>query len=107
MQSRTLIGKTVALTGASGGLGRALCEKILADGGALIVIDRNEKKQTALIDSLRSAYPEAKIEGLIADMVNFFDTGDVSFDVNETKEVIKLVEMVLKARDNPGVVIEA
>ena len=46
-------------------------------------------------------------KGLIADMVNFFDTGDISFDVNETKEVIKLVEMVLKARDNPGVVIEA
>ena len=46
-------------------------------------------------------------KALIADMVNFFETGDVSFDVNETKAVIKLVETVLKARDNPGVVIEA
>ena len=46
-------------------------------------------------------------KGLIADMINFFETGDISFDVNETKAVIKLVETVLKARDNPGVVIEA
>ena len=46
-------------------------------------------------------------KALIADMVNFFETGDISFDVNETKAVIKLVETVLKARDNPGVVIEA
>lgn len=45
--------------------------------------------------------------GLIADMVNFFETGDFSFDTNETKAVIKLVETVLAARDNPGVVIEA
>ena len=46
-------------------------------------------------------------KGLIADMINFFETGKVSFDVNETKAVIKLVETVLAARDNPGVVIEA
>ncbi len=35
---------------------------------------------------------------LIADMVNFFETGKVSFDTNETKQVIKLVEMCIKAR---------
>ena len=45
-------------------------------------------------------------KGLIADMLNFFETGDISFDVNETKEVIKLVEMVIAARNNPGVLIE-
>ena len=45
-------------------------------------------------------------KGLIADIINFFETGDISFDVNETKEVIKLVEMVIAARNNPGVVVE-
>lgn len=38
-------------------------------------------------------------KGLIADMVNFFETGEISFDTNETKQVIKLVEMCIKARD--------
>ena len=46
-------------------------------------------------------------KGLIADIINFYETGDISFDVNETKEVIKLVEMCIKARNNPGVVVEA
>ncbi len=68
MENRSLIGKTVALTGASGGLGHALCEMILASGGALIVIDRNEKKQEALISALRAVFPESQIEGLLADM---------------------------------------
>ncbi len=68
MQPRSLTGKTVAITGASGGLGRALCEKILALGGALTVIDRNIAKQNALIADLRAAFPESKIEGLLADM---------------------------------------
>ena len=71
MQNRSLIGKTVALTGASGGLGRALCEKILENGGVLTVIDRNPKKQEALIADLKAAYPEGKIEGLLADMEDF------------------------------------
>lgn len=35
---------------------------------------------------------------LIADMVNFFETGEISFDTNETKQVIKLVEMCIRAR---------
>ena len=68
MQTRSLQGKTVALTGASGGLGRALCKQILALGGNLIVIDRNAKKQAALIEELKNTYKESSVEGLLADM---------------------------------------
>ncbi len=71
MQNRSLKNKHIALTGASGGLGRALCEMILRDGGSLTVIDRNEKKQAALIADLRAAYPESEIRGLLADMEDF------------------------------------
>ena len=70
MKNRSLKGKTVALSGASGGLGRALCKQILSLGGDLIVIDRNAKKQAALLEELRAAYKESAIEGLIADMEN-------------------------------------
>lgn len=68
MQERNLSKKHVALTGASGGLGRVLCEKILKSGASLTVIDRNEKKQAALIAALKQTYPDAKIRGLLADM---------------------------------------
>ena len=35
---------------------------------------------------------------LMADIIRFFETGEVSFDVNETLEVIKIRDMVLNAR---------
>ena len=61
-------GKKIAVTGASGGLGIELCRLILSSGGELIVVDRNEKKQLALIEKLSKEYKDAKIIGEIADM---------------------------------------
>lgn len=93
MQTRSLQGKTVALTGASGGLGRALCKQILASGGDLIVIDRNAKKQAALLEELRAAYKESTIEGLIADM--------------EDMESVKALAEALKARPLDFLILNA
>ena len=45
-------------------------------------------------------------DGLIADMLNFFETGKTSFDVSETVEVMKLRDAVLKATETPGEEIE-
>ncbi len=66
--TQSLSGKVVALFGASGGLGQELCRYILALGGRLIVIDRNPKKQRALIDTLLGEYPDGSIDGLICDL---------------------------------------
>ena len=45
-------------------------------------------------------------EGLIADIINFFETGKTSFCGCETKAVIRLRDAVLKAVENPNVEIE-
>jgi len=45
-------------------------------------------------------------DGLIADMLTFFDTGETSFLPSETMEVIRLRDAVLKAIDAPGTQIE-
>ena len=45
-------------------------------------------------------------DGLIADMVDFFESGVPSFDGAETKAVIKLRDAVLKALEAPDIVIE-
>lgn len=44
---------------------------------------------------------------LIGDMLNFFETGAVSFDTEQTKEVIKLCEMTLSAVNSPTVTVKA
>ena len=47
---------------------------------------------------IKSAYFAALIE----DMIRFYITGDVSFDIAETLEVMKLREMLIKAKNNLG-----
>ncbi|MBQ8552192.1 MAG: hypothetical protein IJ428_05190 [Clostridia bacterium] len=44
---------------------------------------------------------------LIRDMLRFFETGETSFDTSETKAVIKLVEMCIKAASQPGITVNA
>ena len=41
-------------------------------------------------------------DGLIADMLNFFETGTPSFDPSQTLDVIALRDAALTATDNPG-----
>ena len=52
--------------------------------------------------SLRSPF----FDGLIADMLNFFETGTPSFDGSETLDVMALRDAALAATENPGDVIE-
>ena len=45
-------------------------------------------------------------DGLIADMLNFFETGKTSFDVSETLDVMALRDAALKATLKPDDEIE-
>lgn len=44
--------KTIVLTGASGGIGRSIAEKLSAEGARLILVARNEEKLTQLLGDL-------------------------------------------------------
>ena len=44
--------KNVVLTGASGGIGRAIAEKLSAEGARLILVARNEQRLMRLLDDL-------------------------------------------------------
>ncbi len=64
----SLAGKEIALFGSTGGLGQALARHILALGGALIMIDRNQEKAAAAEARLRTDFPDANIRRLSADL---------------------------------------
>lgn len=40
--------------------------------------------------------------GLITDVISFFETGTVSFDTEQTKAVMKLIEASIAACGDPG-----
>ncbi len=66
----SLAGKTVAISGATGGLGHALCEHLAALGAHLVLCDRNPDKSHALGDRLQQGYPSLVIDYIPLDLTN-------------------------------------
>ena len=69
--THSLIGKTVAITGATGGLGKALTEHLATLGADLILLDRNQEKSKALENDLKSAHPNVTVTRISVDMEDF------------------------------------
>ena len=52
----SLEGKTIAITGATGGIGVRLCRRLASLGASLILLDRSKERSEALAESLKSSY---------------------------------------------------
>ena len=66
----SLAGKTVVITGATGGLGGELCRSVLALGGRLVLVNRSRDKSRALRGNLLEEFPGSDITVLLADMTD-------------------------------------
>ncbi len=64
----SLAGKTVAVTGTTGGLGRHLCRDLAALGADLILVDRNAARSEAFRAELEAAHPEVSVRCVTADL---------------------------------------
>ena len=69
--SCSLRGKTVAITGASGGIGLKTAETMIFLGAAVIMACRNQEKAEAARRQLLQDYPQAEIRILPLDMADF------------------------------------
>ncbi len=61
-KNRTLAGKTVALTGSTGGIGNELCRHLLRLSARLLLLDRNQQKAQKLENALREEFKNADIK---------------------------------------------
>lgn len=68
---KDLSNKTVAITGSTGGLGEKLCLHLAKLHANLILLNRNQQKTQAQIDSLHSSYPQLKTEFIRLDQTDF------------------------------------
>ena len=66
--THSLLGKTVAITGSTGGLGRELCRYLAMLGASLILVDRNIDKSEALAKELKGEFGELSVSFVKADM---------------------------------------
>lgn len=69
--TRRLDGKTVALSGATGGIGRELCKRLCSLGAGLLLLDRSKERSLALIEELKTEFEGAKIEHITLDLEDF------------------------------------
>ncbi len=60
--------KTVAITGSTGALGRALCHYLAQLGASLILVDRNPVRSAAFRDELLSQFPAITVSCITADL---------------------------------------
>src|SRR5258708_5291372 len=65
-----LDGKRALVTGSTPGIGYAIAEALAREGADVIVKGRTEKRVEQAIHSIRSRYPQARVEGLAADLGN-------------------------------------
>lgn len=64
----SLAGKTVAISGATGGLGKPLCQRLASLGASLILLDRNQTRSKALADELSAAFPSISVKRIPLDL---------------------------------------
>ncbi len=68
MSNQSLFGKTVAVTGCTGGLGRELCFSLAALGARLIMLDRNREKSLSFANELGERYKGFEYEHITLDL---------------------------------------
>ncbi len=66
-----LAGKTVAVSGSTGGIGQALCRALAAEGAHLLLLDRNPQKAAALATALQAEFPDTVITHHTVDLTDF------------------------------------
>ena len=93
LNRESLDGKTVAVSGSTGGLGRELCMHLASLGACLVLVDRNLKKSTALAEEISSLFPKSSVRNITADME---DLNSVKAAVNELLQ-IKVDFLILNA----------
>ena len=87
----SLQGKTVAISGSTGGLGKALCVHMAALGVArLILLDRNAGKAEALKNALTQRYPDLCVEFVLTDLADMHSVEDAAKTL-ETQPIDALI----------------
>ncbi len=66
--TESLSGKTVAVTGSTGGLGVWLCKHLAHLGADLLLLNRSKEKTQKQIDGLKSKFPNVKAEFIPCDL---------------------------------------
>jgi NAD(P)-dependent dehydrogenase (short-subunit alcohol dehydrogenase family) len=63
-----LTGRKAVVSGSTGGIGRAIAEGLAKAGASVVINGRGQERVTAALHEMASAIPDAKVEGIAADL---------------------------------------
>ena len=66
-----MTGKTVAISGATGGLGQELCRHLAGLGAELLLLDRNSERSNAWIEKLKKVLTNQRSCGILCKAICF------------------------------------
>ncbi|HBH22982.1 MAG TPA: short-chain dehydrogenase [Cytophagales bacterium] len=75
--------KTIAITGATSGIGKATAWQLAAKGHELILIVRNQEKGKELINKLKSRFPGSDFSLYIADLADISSVRQAAKDISQ------------------------
>lgn len=81
LYGKILEGKTVLITGATGGIGMAIAKRCAENGAMVIIAGRNQNKISRVVNSLNNAVP------FVMDIQNIEDMKQAFFDLVEDKKL--------------------
>ncbi len=82
--TNSLCGKTVAISGGTGGIGQALCRALAARGATLLLLDRNAEKAARLIDTLHAEFPSLQVTHRAMDLTDFSSVAQTARALSDT-----------------------
>ena len=81
--TESLVGKTVAISGSTGGLGKHLCRYLAALGADLVLLDRNRTRSEANKKALEAEFNGVKVSLCTVDFVDSFSVADATERLKE------------------------
>ena len=81
--TNTLEGKTIAITGSTGGLGKQVCEMLVSLNASLIFLNRNSSKSKQLKDHLLALNSEVSIDIINVDFENFESVKNATIELKK------------------------
>jgi NAD(P)-dependent dehydrogenase (short-subunit alcohol dehydrogenase family) len=79
-----MAGKTIAISGATGGLGQELCRHLASLGANLLLLDRNSERSLAWIEKLKAEFPTLNARHLRLDLSDFETVRSVTEELQKS-----------------------
>ncbi len=81
-----MTGKTIAITGANAGIGRALAETLARRGATVLACGRNETKLKASADAIRKATGSNRVRTFVADLSSMREVRRLAAEITNSTE---------------------